>query len=33
MKVFGANITHQVSDFLKDNLKKNTSLEMANQKM
>ncbi len=33
MKVFGANITHQVSDFLNDNLKKITSFEKANQKM
>jgi len=27
MKVFEANITHQVSDFLNDNLKKITSFE------
>lgn len=33
MKVFEANITHQVSDFLNDNLKKITSFEWANQKM
>lgn len=33
MKVFEANITHQVSDFLNDNLKKITSFEKANQKM
>lgn len=33
MKVFEANITHQVSDFLIDNLKKITSFEKANQKM
>jgi len=33
MKVFEANITHQVSDFLNDNLKKITSFENANQKM
>lgn len=32
-KVFEANITHQVSDFLNDNLKKTTSFEKANQKM
>lgn len=32
-KVFEANITHQVSDFLNDNLKKITSFENANQKM
>ena len=32
MKVFEANITHQVSDFLNDNLKKITSFEKANQK-
>ena len=32
-KVFEANITHQVSDFLNDNLKKITSFEKANQKM
>ena len=33
MKIFDANITHQVSDFLNDNLKKITSFEKANQKM
>lgn len=33
MKVFEANITHQVSDFLNDTLKKITSFEKANQKM
>ena len=33
MKVFEANISHQVSDFLKYNLKKITSFENANQKM
>ena len=33
MKVFEANITHQVSDFLNDNLKNITSFENANQKM
>lgn len=33
MKVFEANITHQVSDFLNDNLRKITSFEKANQKM
>lgn len=33
MKVFEANITRQVSDFLNDNLKKITSFEKANQKM
>ena len=33
MKVFEANITHQVSDFLNDNLKKITSFEKANQKI
>lgn len=33
MKVFEANITHQVSDFLNDNLKKITYFEKANQKM
>ena len=32
-KVFEANITHQVSDFLNDNLKKIASFEKANQKM
>jgi hypothetical protein len=32
-KVFEANITHQVSDFLNDNLKKITFFEKANQKM
>lgn len=32
MKVFEANITHQVSDFLNDNLKKIASFEKANQK-
>lgn len=33
MKVFEANITHQVSDFLNDNLKKIASFEKANKKM
>ena len=33
MKVFEANITHQVSDFLNENLKKITSFQKANQKM
>ena len=33
MKVFEANISHQVSDFLNDNLKKIKSFEKANQKM
>lgn len=33
MKVFEASITHQVSDFLNDNLKKITSYEKANQKI
>ncbi|QQS28417.1 MAG: hypothetical protein IPM47_16360 [Sphingobacteriales bacterium] len=33
MKVFEANITRQVSDFLNDNLKKIISFEKANQKM
>jgi len=33
MKIFEANITHQVSDFLNDNLKKVLSFEEANQKM
>ena len=33
MKVFEANISHQVSDFLNDNLKKISSFEKANQKM
>jgi len=33
MKVFEANITHQVSYFLNDNLKKITFFEKANQKM
>jgi len=33
MKVFEANITYQVSDFLNDTLKKITSFEKANQKM
>lgn len=33
MKVFEANITYQVSDFLNDNLKKIASFEKANQKM
>lgn len=32
MKVFEANITHQVSDFLNVNLKDISSFEMANQK-
>lgn len=33
MKIFEANISHQVSDFLNDNLKKIISFEKANQKM
>ena len=33
MKVFEANISHQVSDFLNENLKKITAFEKANQKM
>ncbi|MFT4060725.1 MAG: hypothetical protein QM642_00040 [Edaphocola sp.] len=33
MKVFEANITHQVSDYLNDNLKNVVSFEKANQKM
>ena len=33
MKVFEANITHQVIDYLDDNLKKIASSEKANQKM
>lgn len=33
MKVFEANITHQVSDYLNDNLKNVMSIEKANQKM
>jgi len=33
MKVFEANITHQVLDFLNDNLKMIASFEIANQKM
>lgn len=33
MKVFGASITYQVSDYLNDNLKKVASFEKANQKM
>jgi hypothetical protein len=33
MKVFEANISYQVSDFLNDNLKRITSFETANQKM
>lgn len=33
MKVFEANITHQVSDYLRDNLKDVMSVEKANQKM
>jgi hypothetical protein len=33
MKVFEANISHQVSDYLNDNLKRITSFETANQKM
>ena len=33
MSVFEANITHQVSDYLFDNLKNITSFEVANQKM
>lgn len=32
MKVFGASITYQVSDYLNDNLKKVASFEKANQK-
>ncbi len=33
MKVFGANISHQASDFLNENLKNISTFEMANQKM
>src|SRR5690554_1857362 len=33
MKVFEANITHQVSDYLRDNLKNVMSFEKANQEM
>ena len=33
MKIFGAAVTHQVSGFLNDNLKKIVSFEKANQKM
>lgn len=33
MKVFEANISHLVLDYLNDNLKKITSFELANQKM
>jgi hypothetical protein len=33
MKIFEANLTHQVSDFLKDNLTKIVSFEEANQEM
>ncbi len=33
MKIFEATISHQVSDFLNENLKKITSFEKANQKM
>lgn len=33
MQVFEANITHQVSDYLNDNLKNVVSVEKANQKM
>ncbi len=33
MRVFEANITHQVSDYLNDNLKNVVSIEKANQKM
>lgn len=33
MKVFEANITHRVSDFLNDNLEKITSFENANKKI
>ena len=33
MKVFEANITHQVSDYLNDNLKNVASVEKANKKM
>jgi len=33
MKVFEANITHQVSDYLNDNLKNVVSVEKANQKI
>ncbi|MDZ7936555.1 MAG: hypothetical protein U5M51_16660 [Emticicia sp.] len=33
MRVFEANINHQVSDYLFDNLKNITSFEVANQKM
>lgn len=33
MKVFEANITHQVSDYLNENLKNIVTIEKANQKM
>ena len=33
MHIFEANITHQVSDYLSDNLKNITSFEVANQKI
>ena len=33
MKVFEANITHQVSDYLNENLKNIVNIEKANQKM
>jgi len=33
MKVFEANISHRVSDFLNENLKRITSFEIANKKM
>jgi len=33
MKIFEANITHQVSDFLRKKLNRTTTLETANQKM
>ena len=33
MKVFEVNITHQVSDYLNDNLKNVETVEKANQKM
>ncbi len=33
MKVFEANITHQVSDYLNENLKNIVTIEKANQKI
>ncbi len=33
MKVFEANISHRVSDFLNDSLNKIISFEIANQKL